>query len=181
MKRQAPQRPPCPNAGDLRADAARLLARRPRTASELYRSLVERGHDRGEAARLCERLREQGTLDDSGLAVHYILARSARLGHGPRRLLRELEARGVAADVARAAWRAALDQHGLDPQRLLERAIAARLRGIRGRVDERAYRRVYNALLRAGFEAHEVRSGLERRREFSGIDVDDVMEGGEDE
>lgn len=166
MKRQAPHPSRAAGSRGLRADAARLLAVRPRSFSELSQALVRRGHDAEEAARLCELLCDEGTLNDLELSLHYILARSERLGHGRRRLLRELEERGVDREVAREAWRSAVEAHGLDPRRLLERRAAERVRAGGGRRDGRSFRRVYNALLRAGFDAAEVRSALESLGEW---------------
>jgi regulatory protein len=143
-------------------DALRLIGRRPRTRRELAAALAERGHDPQVVESACRRLLETGRLDDEALALHYILARSERLGHGPLRLVRELEARGLAPGLARRAWDQAVERGDLDPGALLTREVQRRVRGRTLRA--RDWRRVYNALLRAGFASEETRSALEPYR-----------------
>ena len=150
------------------------LGHRPHTAAELRKRLAEHGLDPGEIDETLAGLARQGQVDDRRLALFYLLTRSGRLGHGPARLAKELEERGVAAETIRDAWEEAVRDHGLDPVRLLDRALAKRLPG--GRIDRTAARRVYNALLRAGFEAHAVRQALITRldEEVAGFDEPDT-------
>lgn len=157
--------------------ALRLLSRRPRTVLELRHALAEGGHDTGEIDAALDALLDEGKLDDGELALHYILVRTDRLGHGRDRLLRELEARGVDEDVAGKAWQSAVDEYGVDPARLLARQAQRQLNRCGGRLGPAAYRRVYNALLRAGFGAYDVRKELEPYRAFD----DDAGESGIDE
>jgi regulatory protein len=156
--------------------ALRLLARRPRTRRELADELAERGHGAVVIESVLESLAADGRLDDRELALHFILVRTDRLGHGQQRLLRELEARGVDRDVAAAAWRAAVEDYGVDPDHLLARQLQRQLRRSGERLGPAAYRRVYNALLRAGFGSHDVRRELQRYRAF-----DDASGDGGDE
>ncbi len=144
------------------ADAYRMLARRPLTERELRTRLAGRGHTDGEIETALERLRADGYLSDEQLALDYIVARAERLGHGRLRLLRDLQTRGVDERLAEAAWRRAVEQGDVDSDALLGRAIARRVGT--GALDRRAYVRVYNALLRAGFEPDALRSGLAPHR-----------------
>jgi regulatory protein len=153
--------------GGTGADASRILARRPRTERELRDALAGRGHVAEAIDETVRALQEAGVLNDAGLALHYILTRTERLGHGRERLLRELEERGVDAAIAASAWRLAEERYGVDSAALLARQVARRTADLDGRLDRRAYRRVYNALLRAGFEAHSVRRELEPYRAFN--------------
>jgi len=129
------------------------LARRPLTAAELGRRLAAAGHAPAVVHAACRRLAAAGLLDDRELARHYVVARAERLGHGPRRLVGELVRRGVPQSVARAAWRAAVEDGDLDLDQLLQRQIRRRLGARGGRLDRSGYARVYTALLRAGFPA----------------------------
>ena len=154
-----------PSAAEL---ALEWLGRKPLTAAELRGRLVRHGHPESEIEDALRALVRQGHIDDRRLALHYLLSRSARLGHGPGRLLRELEERGISAATVGDAWDEAVRDHGLDPQRLLDRALDKRLPA--SGIDRRLARRVYNALLRAGFEAHAVRQALLRRVDVEGLD-----------
>lgn len=144
-------------------DAARLLGRRPLTERELQQRLTERGHPADVIDATLAAFRDRGYISDYRLALEYIVRRAERLGHGRRRLLGDLARRGVAEDVLERAWQAADEGGELDHERALERRVRKRLRG-RERLDPRAWARVYNALLREGFEEPAVRGRLERHR-----------------
>lgn len=144
----------------LRERALDLLARRPHSEAELRAALVRAGHAAAEVERETERLREAGWLDDRCLAEQ-VLRAHARRGHAPRLAWEELERRGVAPETIRAAA-AELDQEGgLDPAEGLASRLAALLAAERRPLDRRALRRVYNRLLRAGFEENDVSAALE--------------------
>jgi regulatory protein len=151
-------------------EAGRLLGRKPRTEHELTNALRQRGHDEADVARTLERLRAQRWLDDARLAREAVLTRTAR-GFGRARILAELRGRGVAREVAEAAWDEAVASGELDPEAALERRLARRLRG-RSAPDERELRRMYNALLRAGHEESAVRRALEQHLDRSRRDGD---------
>jgi regulatory protein len=147
--------------------ALSLLSRKPLTEHELRRSLTDRGHGSAAVDGAVERLLEEGYLDDRKLALHYILARTERLGHGRGRLLRDLEERGMERGVAEAAWMEAAADHGLEQDALLRREATRRIERCGGRLGVADYRRVYNALLRAGFDAYAIRSVLDDYRDWT--------------
>jgi len=149
----APRRTP-------RDEALRLLKRRPRTRVELARELRHQGHDSVEIDETLDALEAAGYVDDEELSRHYITTRAARLQHGRERLLAELEQRGVSREVAERSWARAVDSGEIDPPAQLRGAIRRRLRGRRS-LDSGDFARVYNALLRAGYAAEEVRRELE--------------------
>ncbi len=142
-----------------------LLSRKPLTERELRRSLGDKGHREDAVNGAVERLLDCGILDDRKLALHYILARTERLGHGAERLMRELQERGVERAVAESAWREAAADHGLDQNALLRREAMRRIERCGGRLGAADYRRVYNALFRAGFDAHAIRSVIDEYRD----------------
>jgi len=146
-------------------DGARLLARRPLSEAELRERLEKRGHAAEAVDRACDRLGRAGYLDDGRLAMDYIVTRSHRLGHGPERLLRELRDRGVDADVARRALDRVVQEGDLDPLEILRRRIGRLVPAGGGQLDGRHWRRVYNALIRAGFDTESVRRELEPYRD----------------
>jgi SOS response regulatory protein OraA/RecX len=145
--------------------ALSLLARKPLTEHELRRTLRDKGHEPPAVDGAVERLLEDGYLDDRKLALHYILARTERLGHGAGRLLRDLEERGMERRVAESAWREAVEEHGLEQDALLRREAMRRIERCGGRLGVADYRRVYNALFRAGFDAHAIRSVIDDFRD----------------
>jgi len=145
------------------ADALRLLARRPRARLELRRELERRDHGREAIDEALQRVEDAGYLDDAALALHYITARADRLGHGPGRLIGDLQRRGVSLEQAEQAWRIAVEQGDVSPLELLRRAIRRRLKEDAS-LDSKRYARVYNALLRAGYDGPDVRRELDPYR-----------------
>lgn len=156
------------SAGTALDRALRLLARRPRTVAELRGELSRRGIGRAEVDRVVEALSERGLLDDAVLAREFIATRSARLGHGRLRLLADLVRRGVAREVAEAAWAAAVRSGEVDPLDAARRAAGRAVLRAGGRLDRRSYARVYNALLRRGFDAETVEAALAGHRAAAG-------------
>ncbi len=148
--------------------ALRLLARRPLTATETRDGLLAAGFPAAEVGDALARLARAGHLDDARLALHFILTRSERLGFSRERLLLELSNRGVAEAVAAEAWTRAVAEGHVDPDVLLRRQVERRTAAVGGRLDRRGYARVYNALLRAGFEPSAVVAALEPYR--AGLD-----------
>jgi len=141
-------------------EALRRLARRPRTEAEVRGQLERLEFDATLVDGAVDDLRRDGQLDDAALALHWIVVRARRLGHGPRRLRDELVARGVDQDVVARAWDRAVRDGELDPGELVAAAVRKRIGAAKGR-DVRVMRRVYNALLRAGFEPDAVRAELD--------------------
>lgn len=151
------------NRSDPLEAATRLLARRPLTEYELRRRLEAAGHAAEAVEATCRRLHQLRYLDDRALAVDFIVARAARLGHGPQRMARELERRGVAQAEVAAAFALAAEGGDYDPREALRGRIA---RGVApgAELDRRGYARMYNALRRAGFDEAMVEQELEPYR-----------------
>ncbi|HXV75057.1 MAG TPA: RecX family transcriptional regulator [Candidatus Polarisedimenticolaceae bacterium] len=144
----------------VEAHALRLLAGRDRTAVELRRHLTAADHPPDEVERVITRLRQAGYLDDGRLALAAILADVAA-GRAAARIDRRLLERGVEPALIERAWDAAAADHAVDRARLLAAALERRLVHVARPLDRRAIRRVYNAMLRAGFDADEVAAALE--------------------
>jgi len=141
--------------------ACKLVGGRPRTEAELRQALTEAGHGTDEVDSAVRRVAEAGHLDDYRLARDYVVARSARLRHSRERLLRDLERRGVDPAVAAAAWQDAEQAGDVDPGVALDGELRRHIARAGGHLDEKAWRRVYNALLRAGHERERVAAALE--------------------
>jgi regulatory protein len=121
--------------------ALELLRYRPRSEAEVRRKLAEEGFAERAVRAAVARLRELKALDDALLARNWIASRTEGRGYGPLRLARELEQRGVARPLIRAAlaevWRdrdaaaaatALLSRkfggHDLRDPKMLRRAVA---------------------------------------------------------
>ncbi len=147
------------------SDAAlKFLARRPLTRQELESRLSDRGYPRDEIREVIDRLGASGYLDDRSLALDYLVTRAQRLGHGRTRLLEGLQRRGVSRRDAEEAWNRAVSDGDIDPDLLLRRRALKEINRQGGAIDARGYQRVYNALLRAGFDPDAVEARLERYR-----------------
>jgi regulatory protein len=154
----------------------KLLAVRPRTEAELRDRLAADGFPAEEIEEVLAWGRASGYLDDGALSERWIETRAARKGRGRSRLVSELVRRGVARDVAEEAWNRAVDDGGVDPEAVLARAVEKKVAAVGGRLDDRRYARVYNALLRAGFDASAVRAALTPHRPSRRDDEDEAAE-----
>ena len=139
--------------------AVHLLARKPLTESELRRALESGGRTLTEIDAVCNRLRQDGYLDDCELARDFIRTRSRRLGHGPVRLLEDLRRRGIPQGTGDAALAMVVAAGEVEPVELL-RSLIQRRAGAAKSLDRRSHTRVYNAMLRAGFDEDMVRQEL---------------------
>ena len=142
--------------------ALRWLARRPLTEAEIRHRLAAKDVDESEIDRTVDALLAERLIDDRALATDYIVLRAQRMRLGRDRLVRDLKRRGVDAEIAERAYREAVEAGDLDPAGLLREAVARRL----ARETEpttAARRRVYNALLRAGFSGAELYAELSRQ------------------
>lgn len=139
------------------------MARRPLSEAEVRRRLAGRGFGDEEIDRTLDELLEGRLIDDAALARDYVVLRAPRMRLGRERLLRELERRGVDSGTAERAYADAVESGDLDPDEVLRDAVRKRLRGERD-PSAAGFRRVYNALLRAGFPAAELYAELKRQR-----------------
>ena len=144
---------------DAYAAGLAMLARRELSATQVRQRLARKGFAPDHVEDAVERLRGAGALDDERTA-RLLARRSAHVRmHGRQRALRELQQHGIAPDLARRAVDA--EYRELDEQDMLEQALARRLHGP---LDSRAaQRRLYQQLVRQGFDAAAVLAALRRR------------------
>jgi regulatory protein len=140
-----------------RERALRLLGIRPRGKRELARALEQRGFEPAAVSRALHRLEAEGWLDELGAAASTVRLRGAR--YGPRRIERELAARGFARDTIAAAL------GEIDPA-VEERTLARALRKVWTRHSalprRERRRRAIDALTRRGFAAEKVSEMIDR-------------------
>ena len=136
-----------------------LLARRELSGTQLRQRLLRKGFQQHETDSAVKRLQHEGALDDNRTAALH--ARQAALikYRGPRRIVKEIEAKGIASQIAAKAV-----SEELDVREILVQALNKRLTGqVRDRAE---FRRLYNYLVRQGFDGYQV---LEALRTRSGV------------
>jgi regulatory protein len=111
----------------LMAYAARALARRAQTISELREKLKRRAARPEDVNEALARLKERGYLNDRRFAESFANMRRENQGFGKARVLRDLLTRRVAPAVARQAAEAAYEQ--VDETALIEDFLARKYRG----------------------------------------------------
>ena len=151
------------SAGAERAYVAglTLLARRELAEAQLRTRLSKRKFDEDDIETAVARLRRERALDDRRTAV--ACARTqVRIKHrGRARVVRQIEALGIARDVARDAVAEVFAE--VDEAALLEHALDRRLRHGMTLIDPAVFRRVHRYLLGQGFAPDRVMTLLRRR------------------
>jgi regulatory protein len=130
-------------------DGLRLLARRELSVKELRDRLVDREHPGEEIDRAIEHLLETQALDDARVARAYARTASKVKGRGRLRVMRELNAMGIAKETASEAVADVFAD--VDERSLIAKALQKKMRG-RPRVANAAeHARLYQYLMRQGF------------------------------
>lgn len=114
------------DASKLKDYAARLLASRPLTASELRRKLRAKAARPEDVDPLMESLRGYGVVDDRRLASSFAFNRAESGSTGSRKALAQLRAKGVSSTVAQAAVDEAYQ--GRDEVKMVEDYLARKFR-----------------------------------------------------
>ena len=145
------RKPPESSASGAFDCAARLLARREHSATELRHKLARRGFDAAHVEAALQRLRELGWQDDARYAAARTASRVSG-GMGPLKLRAELQAAGIDEAAAQRAmaevdWRECI------------RAVHRRRFG-RPPVDAREWQKQYRFLLGRGFRAEDIHAVL---------------------
>ena len=136
-----------------------LLARRELTSTQLRDRLARKGFTPEAVSDTIQRLTDEGALDDRRTAgIH---ARQAALikHRGPRRAILDIVALGIAQDIAREIVSQTYAE--VDTQLVIQRALDRRLTG---RIQDRAqFQKLYQYLVRQGFDGHLAYSVLKKR------------------
>ena len=147
------------SAERVTGDAHRLLGHRARSADELRRRLLAKGHDEAAVERAVERLTADGLLDDAEFARSFAADKRRLSGWGAQRIRRDLRRLGVDAAVVAAALGEGTDEDGEELERAL--AVLAKL-GPQPRATDAARRRAYQLLLRRGFASGTAYAAVRR-------------------
>jgi len=143
------------------AAGVRMLGRRELSIAQVRERLARRGWTETAIEPAIARLAASGALDDARVARACARTRAGVKRQGRDRVLREIEALGIAREVARTA----VDEvfGALDEGDLLKAALEKRLRARMSLSDPAVQRRLYAALVRQGFDAHAVRRAIRER------------------
>ena len=135
------------------SEALTLLSRRELTGDELRQRLLRKTFPQQDVDEALARLRADGTVNDRRAAVAIARTHALVKARGRFRIERELAARGVSPEDARAALDEVFSE--LSEPELLERALRKRLRS--GRISDQAqFRRLYSYLVRLGYPTDAV-------------------------
>lgn len=146
-----------------REEAARHLARRALTRRELADRLARAGHGVEEAREAIAAMADLGAIDDLRIAYERIVGAGRTRRRSRARLEAELERRGIDRSVVEAAWSRAVDEGEAGEDESLAAEVARRLASL-GTLDRRGFARVYNALLRDGFDPEAVEATMAPHR-----------------
>ena len=153
-------------------DALKMLGRRELSEAQVRQRLAQREHGRDEIEAAVERLKSERAIDDARVAAAMARTESVLKRRGKLRVKRRLEGAGLAPETVRHAMEDVVGQ--VDDDALLEAAIARRLRNRERAGDDHELQRLYQHLIRQGFEPEKVSRALRTRRPLraDGFDTD---------
>ena len=143
-------------------DALYMLGRRELSVAECRTRLRDREHPPQDIDAAVERLIASGALNDLRVARAFVRTAAGVKGRGRLRIQRELEAKGIARDVAAEAIADSIGEE--DEGALVARAASKRLRGRTTLADRAESARLYQYLMRQGFTPSAVMAELRRLR-----------------
>ena len=153
--------PDPPTREELISKAARLLAAREHSRTELLRKLVARGAERSVAESAIDALQEQGLVSDRRFAELFARSRANR-GYGPQKVSAELKHRGVDAQIIAETF----DGEDIDWLGVLREEKNRRL-ATRRITSYRDWAGCARALQQRGFSGDDVRQVLGDFSEYS--------------
>ncbi|MBI4887474.1 MAG: RecX family transcriptional regulator [Acidobacteria bacterium] len=140
----------------------RMLARRELSEAQLRLRLARRQFPPDDIEHAVDRLRGDRSLDDRRTALACARTEAHVKRRGRLRVLRQVEALGIAREVAAACVAEVFAD--IDEEALLARALDSRLRGGQTLDEPAAVRRVQRYLMARGFDAARVQAAIRRRR-----------------
>ena len=143
-------------------DGLNMLGRRELSVAECRSRLADREHEAGDIETAIARLIDVGALNDARVARAFARTSFTIKGRGRLRIARELQAKGIARDVADAALEEVLGDS--DERTLVARALQKRLRGRTTLQDRAESGRLYQYLMRQGFTPGAVMAELRALR-----------------
>jgi regulatory protein len=142
--------------------ALTLLSRRELAEAQIRTRLARRKFDADDIDAAIARLRGERALDDRRTALACARTEVRLKQRGRLRVVRQIEALGIARDIARDAVAEVFAE--LDEAAVLEQAVDRRLRHGTSLDDPAVFRRVHRYLLGQGFDPSSVTNALRRRK-----------------
>ena len=139
-----------------------LLSRRELAEAQLRTRLLKRKFDEDDIDAAVARLRKERALDDRRTALACARTQVRLKNRGRARVVRQVEALGIARDIARDAVAEVFGE--IDESALLEQALDRRVRHSMSLKDPKVFQRVHRYLLVQGFDPSSVTALLRRRR-----------------
>ena len=139
----------------------KMLARRELCEVQIRTRLARRQFESDDIDAAIARLQRERALDDRRTALACARTETHVKRHGRLRALRQIEALGIARDVARAAVAEVFAE--LDEDLLIEQALDRRLRHGVSLEEVAAIRRAHRYLLAQGFDAARVHAAIRSR------------------
>ena len=131
------------------ATALRLLSIRARSQAEMEKLLEKKAFSEKEIATTIRKLKEKNYLNDFQFAYEYSLLKATNYLTGRHRLFQKLFEKGVAAKVIHHALEQVFNE--IDEEKLLEKAIAKKLRLDGPPKNVKDFKRLYDYIFRRGF------------------------------
>lgn len=163
---------------DLYTAAVGALARRAHSSFEMRKYLERRAASVELVAKVMDRLRERGLIDDQHYAASFARARAAHRRQGPLRIARELRARGVADRHIEAALEtvSSPESDGAALRRRIDIWLRHHKNADGRSLDRNQQASLYRSLLRAGFAGDRIRAELGRMRSGAGAPEENEAE-----
>jgi regulatory protein len=153
-----------------------MLARRPYSVAELRRALERKFGTDAAIPQAISRLRELGYLDDKKFAEFYASSLARNRAFGRFRIRRELKAKLINYKFIEPALEQAFEE--TDEGKLLERALAKKIRTLRRPVTRARIASLCQSLLRQGFKSGDIMNAVRARPELrpvaDGVDLTDI-------
>jgi regulatory protein len=150
-----------------------MLARRELSEARLRERLRRKDHADDAVDAAVTRLREAGAVDDRRVARSAARTEALVRSRGRGYVVRKLEALGIPAEMAADAVNEVFGS--LDESALLARALARRLRGPSASIRDQAhFRRLYQQLVRQGFQPSAVIAALKQRARSAEVPDDET-------
>jgi regulatory protein len=164
--------------------ALRLLARRAYAIAEMRRALTRRSDSAEAVEAAIVRLRQLGYLDDQKFAEQQASALRRNRAFGPRRIVRELKAKGVNYRFIDAAVAQAFEEVG--EHQLLEQVLSKKVRNLHLPLTRSRLNSLCCSLLRQGFRGDDIMKAVRARpelrpvsKEVSVLDMEEEAAGSE--
>ena len=153
--------------------ALNVLAFRARSSTELARSLVRKGEEKGDVEWAIDRLREQGLIDDEAFARSFARTRVVDGKQSRRRVQQDLARKGVSRSISDEAIDTVFEEEAVDQRSIVEEAARKKLRSLAGLDPAVQRRRLYGFLARRGYEIDDIRGALDAIGSSLGGDEDE--------